>query len=215
MSGLAPFVAAVLRDNAVVDLLDENRNLRKVIDNTQIVEVITTGGLEGSVVWNRRLFTEGNYDGNDNVNLWCVKLTNNMKEKSPLPIHALQDLKLCVGGNVFATAGDYAKSGCLDPDPLDGDNQKVVRFFSGKDWLRVLIRGWPRTSWENFDGASHGLFYDFLYQRMVETISENYPEATVLIQDVSFLCESVSGLMLTMPPSHLDDSHTPPAANLG
>ena len=51
-----------------------------------------------------------------------------------------------------------------------------------------------------------GLVYDFLYQRLVQTVSQDYPEATVLIQDVSFLCESVSGLMMNIPPPlELDD----------
>jgi hypothetical protein len=191
MSDIAPFVAAVIRDKTVMDLLGENRKLQTAIYNTKIVQIRTSGGK----VCNQRLFTEGCY-GNANTQ-WCLPFVKNTA--SALPIHALPNLELCIGGNVFATAGDYARSGRLCSDPLDGDDQKVASFFSGKDWLRVLIVGWPRESWETFPVAFPGL-YDFMYQRLIQTVSEEYPEATVLIQDVSFLCESVSGIMVDMPP---------------
>lgn len=192
MSDIAPFVAAVIRDKTVVDLMDENRKLQTAINNTKIVQIRTSGG----EVCNQQAFSEGRYRNANTT--WCVPFANSAA--SPLPIHALPNLKLCIGGNVFATAGDYARSGCLCEDPLDGDDQKVVSFFSGKDWLRVLIVGWPRESWERFPVASPGLVYDFMYQRLVQTVSKEYPEATVSIQDASFLCESVSGIMVDMPP---------------
>ena len=195
MSDIAPFVAAVIRDQTVMDLLNENRKLQAAMSKTKIVQVRTSSSGGKGVCNQHQLFTKGHYR-NANTQ-WCLPFVNNTS--SPIPIHALTDLELCIGGNVFATAGDYARSGRVCSDPLDGDNQKVVSFFSGKDWLRILIVGWPRQSWETFPHTFPGL-YDFMYQRIVQTVSEEFPDATVLIQDVSFQCEAVSGIMLDMPP---------------
>jgi hypothetical protein len=86
MSELAQFVAAVTRDKAISDLLDENRRLREMLHEQNRLEI---KGKSGYPIYLRthQQFTDGTYlfdDSNNHLQL-C-------------PLKCLPELEICLGG---------------------------------------------------------------------------------------------------------------------
>ena len=77
MSDIAPFVAAVLRDKVVEDLLEENKRLRDQIDLQNRVEITGFGGtpLYARGKFNERIANNSRKSCVGNPNMWEIELT--------------------------------------------------------------------------------------------------------------------------------------------
>ena len=95
MSDLAPFVAAALKDKTVVDLKQENDELRELIDKQLVVKVT---GENGSPI---------RYEGSlKNIGMSEMKSSNEVTrwslfcDSKVLPLDSLWNLEIWVGGNL-------------------------------------------------------------------------------------------------------------------
>ena len=96
MSDLAPFVAAALKDKTVVDLKQENDELRELIDKQLVVKVT---GENGSPI---------RYEGSlKNIGMSEMKSSNEVTrwslfcDSKVLPLDSLWNLEIWVGGNLM------------------------------------------------------------------------------------------------------------------
>ena len=92
MSDLAPFIAATLRDKVVLDFMEENKRLRKVIKHYNSLEL--TGACGFPVYSTSQLDVDGRYD-NSTVS-WRVTL----QQELPCKLCDLKDVELRRAGSM-------------------------------------------------------------------------------------------------------------------
>ena len=91
MSDLAPFVAAVLRDRTVDELMEENAQLKSTVDALMRIEIT---GRKGTPVYAEGQFNHGHYG--PNIDAWIP----NLEHKRDCPFVDLGGLEIRVGGLV-------------------------------------------------------------------------------------------------------------------
>jgi hypothetical protein len=194
MSDLAPFVAAVLRDKVVQELMEENEAMRKQVATFKTVEIT---GPDGDPVYTRAQFDEdGGY--HSNPNLWSVHFPEG-KQLLPIPLSMLEDIQIRLGGEDKASFNDEysVEAYFLDENTRDHENGKVVTFyFSGSSslWLAVMVDGWPRERWqatvdEQWDAEE-------LFGHLVQTVASEAPSGKlVTFLEVDFVVKSVRGII--------------------
>lgn len=194
MSDLAPFVASTLRDRVVLELMQENKNLREDLQKAKAVEVVS--GTSGHV-YAKALFDDGRYGGD----LWQVDLNEASPESNQATLNALPDVEIHVGGGISRArfAGNNNCAGYLDADKKDGENQKLVRFCFGADsgalWLTLLVQNWPEESHRALaaqEEASRRTDDEFdLMEHLTNGIARAFPNATVSFLEVTFFADTV------------------------
>ena len=142
-SHLAPFVAAVLKDKTVEELVQKVEQQERALQRMYKVEIT---GPQGTPVYAEGQFDQGNYDdGNtsDAINEWLVDMTR--KEGVQWPLRGLRNLELRLGGVVqFTTNPEHDQKVLLS---LDGD---PVIWINADDDTRLflVISGCEESEWE-------------------------------------------------------------------
>lgn len=208
MSDLLPLVAAALNDKVAFEAHEELVELRKQLELSRSVEIIRAADDENEevVVYASAQFQDGKYS--DNPNLWQVDLERRGEMNCRLA--DLRDCRICVGGGFPLDSLDdqldnrAIYEGFLDPDGIDSDNAKAVRFCFCPNalWLTVVVHGWPREAWEAVIETDPEDVIRFL----VETVAAQYPETTVEFKAVSFVVGTIQGaLKRLLPPKRKEE----------
>lgn len=144
MSDLAPFVAAALRDKALLDLMEENKRLRLDYNRSRKVQITSPDG--------QTIYAQGQFDDDGqehgNINLWQV----NLRQLTPCPLRELPRAELRLGGSrLFGMNSDQAV--LLDPMSRileDGRHLARLSFCSGQPdviWVSLIIEGQTEAQW--------------------------------------------------------------------
>jgi hypothetical protein len=208
MSDLAPFVAATIRDKVVLELMEENKSMRKQVATLRYFKTVEITGPDGDPVYTRAQFDE---DGcyNSNPNLWSVHFAEG-KQLLPCPLSMLEGIRVRLGGadkaafNNNNSNNNNAFETFLDQDERDHENGKVVSFcFAGSSslWLTIMVDGWPRERWQaTIDEGIHA-GEEFLFRQLIQndvaTAAEEPPAAGKMVTflEVEFAVRSVRGII--------------------
>jgi hypothetical protein len=195
MSDLAPFVAAVLRDEVVDDLKQENENLRRKL---RLCRAVTISGPQGTPVYAEGQFEEGNTA--PNPNLWRVPLT----KIQPCPLSELMNIEIRLGNNLARNFRDTgSKAGFIDDNANDEDRSWIegsggeINFcFGGHLWLAVQVG--PSLSETKYHEIRDQLSSGHLDQGdlggyLSEILAAEQPDLEAGFDDVQFVNHTVKG----------------------
>jgi hypothetical protein len=183
MSDLAPFVAAVLKDKATADLLQENDELRFALRTSRVVTVTGPGG---TPVYAEGQFEEGRHAYNPN--LWEVDLR---ATGVTCPLVDLLNIAIRLGVcKASLVNGDHEgfADGAYDKHERTGPVSIFIQ-GSGRLWLTVLVA--PFTS-----AAANSEIASMDGDGMVSFLSEDLDAANTMsakFSSVDFVIKSVSG----------------------
>jgi hypothetical protein len=203
MSAFAPFVAAAIRDKVVLELMEENEDMRKQVAKLRHFKTVEITGPGGDRVYTRAQFDEdGGYKGNPN--LWSVHFPTD-QQLVPCPLPMLDGIQVRLGGVVhaaFINTNNASFETSLDEDARDHENGKVVSFlFSGSSslWLTVMVDGWPRERWQATIDEDIIDAEEPLLGHLVQTIATEAPtNKMVTFLEVDFFVNSVRGVIETL-----------------
>jgi hypothetical protein len=206
MSSLGPFVAAVLRDRTVADLLEENEKLRRQLKQRWAVEIT---GPEGKPVYARAQFDQdGAYGGNPR--LWRVPFAKNHNKDTtttttattiiaPCPLSELPNMEVRVGGMCKAKFGNNSDfEGFIDFDQSSSEGYDLnFCFVGGGDlWLDLVIDGWSE------EDARAAQAQDIDAEDLLNHLVVNVPPGKVVeFRGVSFFVSSVNGAIQNLLPN--------------
>ena len=212
MSNLAPFVAAVLRDQTVQELHEENERLRQQVHISRLVQITGPGGVP---VYAEGRIDEGRPAGNPN--LWLVKLERPPGSTAECQLHQLGTVEVRIVGGMLHASFERAIENelCetfLDRDDVyDTDTSKHVGFCfaetAGGLWLSCDIQNWPRQRWSRvLEEEDQEDVFDYL----TLTVAAQPPSRkTVRFFQVQFFQEQTRFLLAQMGISHTgaDEEH--------
>lgn len=182
MSDLAPFVAAAITDKVVLDLMEENKRLRKVIEHYNVVNVTGPSGLP---IYSRSQFdVDGRYD--DEAEMWRV---------------TFQQIKECQLLDLAEVEIHRAGSGTrlVDLDDLCGslENDRDVVLTAGKGAnqieLCLKIEGLSEVMWHSLARASGTVFTDCL----MKACSSNSAKVSfqyIMLENLHVACSKYNSL---------------------
>lgn len=149
MSDLAPFVASVLRDKVISELLDQNEKLRHQMTLSGILQIT---GRDGYPVYAEASLNEGNITLSDPT-FFYVYLES--KQLAECTLSQLKDVEFYLGGiyvGGFATAGDVTG---VHLDPYNPKYRVWNLYCDRMAAITVGIKNWDDTSWSNFVGDTN------------------------------------------------------------
>jgi hypothetical protein len=217
ISDLLPLMAVALNDKAAADAAKELATALKERDTAHRVEVLRArdnGGdedeNEDTIVYASALFEDGHYLPH-NTNLWSINLRQD--DQFVCRLADLRDCHVCVGGGFPVatlddqlphTAGFQVFIDGNESSDDEGDEVKVSFCFSPHSiWLSVLIHGWPREEWEAVIQEDN-VGPDDTMEFLVDTVANQYPDATVEFSDMCFVTKSIHGaLKRLLPPKRV------------
>jgi len=157
MSDLALFVAATIRDKVVLDLMEENKRLRKAIQHYNSVEITGPGGFP--VYARAQADVDGKYDkGQD---MWRISLLQNICCR----LSDLADAEIRRGGSVkrLVTLALDESWGYVENNP---NGTRCVVLAAGEGFsqieLSICIEGLPEERWHSLARADQRQFLDCL-----------------------------------------------------
>jgi hypothetical protein len=225
MSTLGPFVAAVLRDRTVADLLEENDKLQRQLKQRWAVEIT---GPEGTPVYAQAQFDQdGAYGGNPR--LWRVPFAkNNHRNKDtttntntnttiiqPCPLSELPNMEVRVGGMCKAKFGNNSDfEGFIDFDHTSSEGYDLnFCFVGGGDlWLDLVIDGWSEE--DARAAQAQDIDAEDLLNHLVVTVASTSPTGKVVeFRGVSFFVSSVNGAIQNLSSSPNANEEAREAAN--
>ena len=122
-----------------------------------------------------------------------------------VPITALADLEIRLGGVLYASAYSHTVHGQMDDQEWDNDSGKeVICHFGGPVtgvWLPLRISGWDKRHWSMIQSRDFARqqndYRDNLnvYDILLEEVAETFPEATVSFGTLSFFGEVVEQMV--------------------
>lgn len=196
-------------DHLVDSLQETNRMLREQLDKSQMIEVT---GPRGDPVYAAGSFRDGSWtlERGAGGRLWEVELEmareadDDGSEIMELPILALDDVEIRIGGVVYASARSHRAYAHMEPRDWDDENRKEVPCRFGGPiagaWLPVRIDRWPEADWsavrdrEAIRGRSEYREDLDVYGVLLEDVSRSHPDATLSFHVVKFLGEAVEGM---------------------
>lgn len=183
-----------------VALLQEtNEMLRRRLDDCQAVQVT---GPRGHPVYATGSFRDGRREGG----FWGVDLaapTGGSEAVVGIPLSALEDVEVRLGGVVYASALSHDVKARMDDRDWDGEDRKEVPCRLGGPvtgcWLPLRIEGWPRKDWEGLQRRDlarrrneHRPDPD-VYGALLD-LQDGHPRATVSFHRLSFFGGCVEGM---------------------
>lgn len=184
MSDFAPFVAAVLRDKAVDDLLLENQRLRENLAKTRELKVT---GPDGTPVYAKGMVDQGECGGGGER--WMV----DMKQKDACPLDQLGNVEIRLGGAPLLEDLSIKYAECHPLDFIIGcfDGRGMGLFemniSDGRSVVSFQARIGPFYAYEDYSSIDRDRDVDgrFLCSYLVGSMWER-PEIVVEFQSVEF-----------------------------
>ena len=192
----------------VVLLQETNRRLREKIDDlARTRHRIEITGRRGDPVLATGAFETGRWEvQHGGARLWSVDLVlDGASDAIAVPLSALEDLEVRLGGVLYASACSHEVRVRLDGhSEWDGETRKEVSCHFGGPVtgvrLQVRVDGWARRHWEGVarkDAArrrnEHRANLN-MYDVLVEEVPERCPGATATFVRASFCGECVEQL---------------------
>lgn len=189
MSDLLPLVAEALKEKVLYDAKEEVEELQQQLKLARKVEVIhqvdndEDQPFPDSVVYASADLADGCF--HHNPIFWQVEFA---PTSTCCSVSDLRSVRICVGGGFPILTFDPQKSqpsaGVFDYHDEDSDTSKGISFcFNRPDvyWVDVVIRGWPRESWEN---SPHIVDAELAVKYLLEEVAVQFPDATVEFKDL-------------------------------
>ena len=177
-SHLAPFVAALLRDKTVEELMQKVEQQDRQIKNMMKVEITGSGG---SPVYVTGQFDEGEIQG-----YWRTWWQPKLKEqKTACPIRELRQVEVRLSGIVqfsLDPGHDQETRISLDPksiDDYDDDQELAIQADDGSD-LRIIIQGWQAEEWHRIQDEESERLYDESADTALNFLEEELPNGCVV-----------------------------------
>ena len=195
-SFLAPFVAAVLRDRTVDELMDKVKKQEEIFRALMTIEITGPGG---SPVYATGQFDKGSYG--DGVNDWCPEL---QEERVVCQLNELWGLEIRLGGVVQCVVhpgpddhrfeaeltpmyveehhgdlrlrigfeGGTTLSGKIEGWEDDDELREIIRAQDeddelAEDWVVLEFADFPNNRVVRFDAV---IFHSELYRGLIETV---------------------------------------------
>jgi len=177
MSDLAPFVAAVLRDQTVSDLIRELTEQKERVAKSQEIEIRA-----GERVCFKGKMNQGRYKG-EHGGLWMVSL----EQVADVPLAEIESLEILLGGVVVVSSSHQTRCHPTRPHGdyyISIDGHRSVQYFS----IRVSPFV-PFPLYRHF-GEGHGIPCERLAQG-----GREHPQMNVYVRDIYFRLREVQGLL--------------------
>ena len=191
MSDLAPYVAAVLRDKVVCDLLEENEALREqnraTREQNRATQMVAVTGQDGAPIYAQGNFEEDGQAAEDPSD-WQVQLS----QLAPAPLSALRGLEIHFGGVRLALIHQESFS-------IITSRESTVSFwvwFHAGFWLDIIVG--PVTAAEqvaltNSDGD------DTLVDSIMRAFAEDIEGKTMTFPSILLLDAFIRGALVNFP----------------
>lgn len=189
MSDLAPFVAAVIRDQVVSELVEERRRLEPKVQLLVSASAQQNAGLGHRIdIYASALFADGRRSKHEDGRFWKVQFATTSACSNKVPISQLINLQLIVSGVLLAQLDRDSSDGFAS---LDSQTERVryIEVQTRNAWvvfdidegvlpeesLTLLLNSTPERLWETLTGpvaqatpdAPLGIFYVEIEQRSV------------------------------------------------
>jgi hypothetical protein len=212
MSDLAPFVAAILRDQNVDDLLRENQELRERLDLHQRVEIT---GKEGKPIYYTSSMDRGKPTGSNSI--WNVAVEEHEKHVI-IPLHELPNLEIRVGGDVRATFHSGNVNSDTDLLTCDFDRENLTEpqmggimfiFDGDRGGVHIVYGRFGPVRYEDYTEIGH-LHGEDLHAALLD-LSVNHGARDLMLKSIDFVKSEIQGTVDIMQRQGIqtDDGTTP------
>ncbi|KAL3940330.1 MAG: hypothetical protein SGARI_001013 [Bacillariaceae sp.] len=176
-SHLAPFVAAVMRDKTVEELMEKVQKQEQQIKDMMKVEIT---GPEGSPLYMEGQFDEG--DWGHRIDWWCPKMKVE-EQQMDCPIRNVRNIEVRIGGILQFTVdpeNDLKTEFTLVPKSLDEHNdiQKIAIAAEDGSKLYVNVKGWEENEWRTLGDEND---YDIPLYTLEEVVPSHCTADFVLL----------------------------------
>ena len=209
MSDLAPFVAALLRDRIVAEMLEENKQLRKQLSYSRKIEVVVdhkhVDNKSDTVILAKGHLDQGYYDIGSKPNS-KPKFTVNFTKTFGCPLRVVGKAQVRMGGICLENLGPSSSEAVVRCDLtqtpwLDSHTTKGVILRSGDISLTLIVYGWPWGDWSTvlrnvLDGWDEP---NQLVNYLLHVLPRKYPHARVAFQSVQLSPEKYKGPIGNLP----------------
>ena len=206
MSDLAPFVATTLRDKVVEDLQEENRKLKRRLQISQKVEIVSGTGCDDNDIIVR--YAEGQMENGEYGNADNLLQVPLDIQRQPCPLAKPKEARVCLGGFHNAYLGsDEAFRAQFSYDKDATKTSKILTM--GGDtvnlWVKFTIHNWPEEHYSQIVADnSTGEMVCALLEFIVRRLPEIFPEATVTFEDITLFNFANQDAIQNLPPSLLE-----------
>lgn len=205
MSDLLPLIVAALRDKVAADAQEEITQLRKDHDISHAVQVIRSKNDEDDenenddvMVYASRQLEDGCYAPDTH---W-FKVNLEQDKKNTCRLADLRECHVVIGGGFpIASLNDHL----TNRQYLDSDEDVAgvhICFGPFTTWVNLSIRGVSRASFEaKIQIYAEDLEAGDIVKFLVETVGQEYPEATVEFKSVAFVALRIHGALKRLLPA--------------
>lgn len=199
MSDLAPFVAAVLRDQSLSQLLEENKALRDQLEKHQTLEIT---GRNGTPVYYKSSMSKGEISGDGDA--WNVPFPEN----GHIPLDEIRNLEIRVGGDVRATFYNGTVESNIDilVEDFDRDRPQDPQMAGIRFWFQNSDHGRDsgggvRMVWAQYGPVRfqeylevHDLEGNEMYDALLDSCASTSAQY-VVISSTEFSMRDIGGTM--------------------
>ena len=145
MSDLAQFVAATIRDKVVLDLLEENKRLRNLINKHNTIEITGENGYPTYL--RAQQYIDGAYIVDSKY-----KHEHEHEQSSFCPLNKLPDIEIRMGRAQILFSLDHDSWGFVDRNSVlflfeeKVGNGKIISIE-----ISLRVEGWPEERWHSLE----------------------------------------------------------------